>query len=618
MKKLITLSCVFLMATLLFAQDDGRGFKSKSHKRVALLIGNAAYNGHADLGQNPINDAKDLGAALESLDFHVTVLTDVDESEFENGIRSFQKRSKQAKVALFFFAGHGMQVNKENYILPIKVDIRDADDLDYECISVSDIQRKMESDNPDRLNLIVLDACRNNPYRSWQRGGESGLATMKPPSGTLIAYSTAPGSVAANGDGRNGLYTSELIRQIQRPQRVIDVFMNTRMEVLKKSNKAQRPWEDFSLTGKFYLTSNVSKNREENNLAKSIVLPTKLENNSIVFEQDISDLFGYYNGVYIYKHKNGYMGIVNENGSKITEPIFSRMGRFNENYAVVALKKKYGYINTNGKIITQFLYDDAHPFSEGRAAVKLKGKWGYIDTNGNLITEIKYDYVERYSEGLAVIKLNNKYGFVNINGKETLSPKYKSLGPLNEGLSSFRKRSKYGYVNRNGQIVIPAKFDDNRKFSCGLAAVILDDKYGFIDKTGCQIISNNFDAAWPFVEDIARVKIGDKFGYIDKKGNQITSCKYSVAFDFKEGYACISDSGKWGLINKKGQPITPLIYDNIWNFFDGKAMVSKGEYWGCIDYSGKVIIPIIYDSCGKPGQGSVTVKRNGIWRIIKI
>lgn len=264
MKKIAYIIGLMFVISLCSGQDDdNRGFKPKTankSKRVALLVGNSDYVGHADLGNNPVNDAEDLGAVLQELDFHVTVITNVNEDTFEEGIRDFQSKSKKSEVALFYFAGHGMQVANENYLLPVGVDINKEEDVEYECISVSDIQRIMQSDFQNRLNLIILDACRNNPFRSWSRGGKEGLAPMQPLAGTLVAYATSPGSVASNGNGRNGLFTSELIKQIQIPQRVIDIFKRTKRAVLKASDMRQKPWIEDDLTETYYLSTKQDEN----------------------------------------------------------------------------------------------------------------------------------------------------------------------------------------------------------------------------------------------------------------------------------------------------------------------------------------------------------------------
>ncbi|MDW7691890.1 caspase family protein [Flammeovirgaceae bacterium SG7u.111] len=137
--------------------------------------------------------------------------------------------------------------------MPTGVNIQNKNDVDFECVSVSKIQRIMETSNAKRLNMIVLDACRNNPFRSWSRSGETGLADVAPPSGTLIAFATSPGSTASNGTGRNGLYTGEFINQLKKPQRIVDVFINTRVEVERKSGGRQSPWEFARLRGMYYL-----------------------------------------------------------------------------------------------------------------------------------------------------------------------------------------------------------------------------------------------------------------------------------------------------------------------------------------------------------------------------
>ena len=222
-------------------------------KRVALVFGNSNYTGSANLGDNPINDARDIASTLRAIGFDVILKTDASLNTMNTAIREFGRKNKDADVALFYFAGHGMQVERINYVLPIGTKINDKNDVNFECVSVTTVQKLMETSNSDRLNLIVLDACRNNPFRKWQRGGETGLADMTPPSGTLIAFATSPGSTALNGRGRNGLYTGALIKELKKSQRIEDVFINTRIEVENKSGGQQSPWELARLRGVYYL-----------------------------------------------------------------------------------------------------------------------------------------------------------------------------------------------------------------------------------------------------------------------------------------------------------------------------------------------------------------------------
>ena len=224
-----------------------------SENKVALVIGNSTYTNSADLQGRPLNDANDMAATLESIGFKVIKAIDANLQEMNDAIRSFGKENKLADVALFYYAGHGLQTDEENYLVPVGADINTKDDVEFECIKVATVQRLMETNRSDKLNLLILDACRNNPFKSWARGGEEGLADMTPPSGTLIAFATAPGQTAANGDGRNGLYTGELIKQLKKHQRIEDVFINTRVEVENKSAGEQSPWELARLRGIYYL-----------------------------------------------------------------------------------------------------------------------------------------------------------------------------------------------------------------------------------------------------------------------------------------------------------------------------------------------------------------------------
>lgn len=226
-----------------------------AENKVALIIGNSTYTNAADLQGRPINDANDMATTLENIGFTVIKTNDANLQEMNDAIRSFGKQNKTADVALFYYAGHGLQTDQENYLVPIGAEISTKDDVEFECIKVATIQRLMETNRSDKLNLLILDACRNNPFKSWQRGGEEGLADMTPPSGTLIAFATAPGQTAANGNERNGLYTGELIQQLKKHQRIEDVFINTRIAVEDKSGGEQSPWELARLRGIYYLVN---------------------------------------------------------------------------------------------------------------------------------------------------------------------------------------------------------------------------------------------------------------------------------------------------------------------------------------------------------------------------
>jgi uncharacterized caspase-like protein len=221
------------------------------NRRIALVIGNADYSAASKL-KNTLNDAKAMTATLKSLGFDVTTIENGNYETIKNAIYAFGDRIQDVDVSLFFYAGHGMEVDGANYLVPVDADIQSHLDVKQKCIPLSGVSNTMEFANDEGLNMIILDACRNNPFPAGKRGG-AGLARINAPSGTLIAYATDPGSVASDGDGTNGLYTGELIKQLKISQRIEDIFMHTRNNVEQLSGGKQRPWEEARLKGIFYL-----------------------------------------------------------------------------------------------------------------------------------------------------------------------------------------------------------------------------------------------------------------------------------------------------------------------------------------------------------------------------
>ena len=217
--------------------------------RVALVIGNSAYPGVGAL-KNPANDARDIGAKLKRLGFEVVVRTDLKQKEMLRALTDYGEKVTPGSEALFFYAGHGMQVRGRNYLIPVDAEIGGENSVSSEAVDVDQLLDKLVS---ARLSMVILDACRNNPFELRFRGGGQGLAQINAPTGTLIAYSTAPGKVAADGKGRNGLYTAELLAAMDTPGiKIEDVFKRVRAGVIDKSQGAQTPWESSSLTGDFY------------------------------------------------------------------------------------------------------------------------------------------------------------------------------------------------------------------------------------------------------------------------------------------------------------------------------------------------------------------------------
>ncbi len=231
-------------------------------KRLALVIGNADYLNGNTL-QNPVNDAKAIAVALRGVGFTVLMYLNSDLKAMKKAMDEFGEKLQEYTIGLFYYAGHGMQVNGNNYLIPVDASLKVEQDVEYDCIDAGRLLGKMEAAGTN-TNIVILDACRDNPFaRSWggtrsgaQQGG-TGLAFMNAPSGSIIAYATSPGKTASDGTGKNGLYTEAILKFIKIPKLSIeDFFKNVRTEVETKSSRMQTPWESTSLKGNFFFTIN--------------------------------------------------------------------------------------------------------------------------------------------------------------------------------------------------------------------------------------------------------------------------------------------------------------------------------------------------------------------------
>jgi hypothetical protein len=224
--------------------------KAVTEKRLALVFGNSNY-GERSL-KNAVNDANLMESTLKSLGFDVIKRTDASRTAMEQAIAEFSRKLQDYNVALFYYAGHGIQVDGLNYLIPVDATLEDQASCKWQAISVNNIVEEFEK-VPNNANIVILDACRNNPYRSWVRGGSQGFKFLTPVTGTIISFATSEGATAADGGGANGTFTEELVKQMVVPQSIGSVFMNTRKAVLKRTNNAQRPVEQNYLTGDYYL-----------------------------------------------------------------------------------------------------------------------------------------------------------------------------------------------------------------------------------------------------------------------------------------------------------------------------------------------------------------------------
>lgn len=226
---------------------------SAQQSRIALVIGNSSYK--SSPLQNPANDASDMAVVLRKLGFSVQLKINANQRSMEKSIRTFGKELRSGGIGLFYYAGHGLQVDGVNYLIPVDADIETEADVKYESVDAGRVLAQME-EAENHLNIIILDACRDNPFTRSFRSAKKGLTKMDAPAGSIIAYSTSPGSVAADGSGRNGLYTSYMLEHMKEPGlKIEDMFKKVRLGVSKESGKKQTPWESSSLMGDFYFST---------------------------------------------------------------------------------------------------------------------------------------------------------------------------------------------------------------------------------------------------------------------------------------------------------------------------------------------------------------------------
>ncbi len=224
--------------------------RSITEKRIALVIGNSNYGAKTPL-KNPLQDANLMEATLEGLGFVVDKRTDLGLKEMNTAVREFSQKMKDCNVALFYYAGHGVQVDGKNYLIPVDAKLATKDDCEWEAFAVEDLLQQFEK-NPKNVNIAILDACRSNPFTGWVRGEQAGFQPISKTNGMFISFATAPGSTAADGSTGNGLFTEELVKQMNVHQPISSVFLNTRVNVWDKSKQTQRPQEWNDLNGEFY------------------------------------------------------------------------------------------------------------------------------------------------------------------------------------------------------------------------------------------------------------------------------------------------------------------------------------------------------------------------------
>ena len=261
---------LLLMVPLMIIKSIDAQNNAGPEKRLALVIGNSAYVNSMELA-NPVNDARAMKEALQKVGFEVDEYENLDQAGLKMAIDFFGDKLKKYSVGLFFYAGHGIQSKGANYLIPVDARLQSEQQVEYDCVQADRVLGQMEAAG-SKVNIVILDACRNNPFeRSWSRAvNGTGLAFMNAPSGSLIAYSTSPGRTASDGSGSNGLYTAALLENLKTPGiNFLQMFQNVRRIVSSKSDKQQIPWESTSLTNDFFFVNNSSNNSAQQDFSNN-------------------------------------------------------------------------------------------------------------------------------------------------------------------------------------------------------------------------------------------------------------------------------------------------------------------------------------------------------------
>ncbi|MFT5786208.1 MAG: putative caspase-like protein [Ascidiaceihabitans sp.] len=226
---------------------------AKAEIRIALVVGNGSYSTVSSL-DNPARDAKLMANTLKRLGFEVSLLVNSNQADLRLGISQFGRDLRNAgrdATVLFYYAGHGVQSFGTNYLLPVDIDLIDTADLDLVAIEAASVLQQMKFAK-NQTNIVILDACRNNPFENIPTFDDNGLAEMNTPTGTFLSYATAPGEAAFDGAGGNSPFTSALANELMVAGVLVEqMFKKVRVAVFKETGGLQTPWDASSLTADF-------------------------------------------------------------------------------------------------------------------------------------------------------------------------------------------------------------------------------------------------------------------------------------------------------------------------------------------------------------------------------
>jgi hypothetical protein len=306
--KIIGITIALMSISMLFTQAQ-----EVITKRVALVIGVQNYTAVPAL-RNSLSDARDMAATLKLKGFEVIEVFDpLNKKDLQDGIRKYYNtvRGQKNLAGLIYYSGHGIQVDGSNFLIPATADPQIKADLDDQCVRMDFVMQALEeAGNP--LNILIMDACRNNPFKGFSRATDKGLNVVDAPKGSYIVYSTKPGSVASDGTGKNGLFTSKLLKYLNEDELNMEqVFKKVARDVSTESGEAQRPWISSDYTGDFYFSqggqSGTINTVTTNTVVTNNPQASRAVNNSP--EESLSPDAMYARGAQLWKDKN-YPGAV--------------------------------------------------------------------------------------------------------------------------------------------------------------------------------------------------------------------------------------------------------------------------------------------------------------------
>ena len=395
----------FFLPFLVLSQED---------KRLALVIGNANY----DKGElkNPVNDARLIAETLDSLNFDVILKENLgSDTDFKKAVFEFGKKRKDYDVAFVYYAGHGVQINNINYLLPTKREFTSEDEVELFGFSVQAIMNYLESQS-DEVNVLILDACRDNPFESnWNTTRSlkgSGLAKIPAPTGSLIAFSTDAGQTAPDGDGENSIYTLSLAKNMVLEDISIDqVFRNVRSEVLSITGGRQRPVEATQLTGQSFYLNPSNFEDEFKEVDEIIEIGESLERGVFILEniinQDNMNTKAYRMLSYLYQ-------LLNKNNMAINiykENKFINLNEFDYAMLAEAYYSLENYDSALHYIDKSISIDSLDSDSYYLKALIYDDLENYTLSKSNYLNTIKYDssYSEAYNNLALIYEENNQF-----------------------------------------------------------------------------------------------------------------------------------------------------------------------------------------------------------------